>query len=164
MLAPFQARVDWQVGYFLSSSFLYILSFIFLFSSFAFQIWFAAMSNYQNNPWLVHVIYKLLKADPKTLALLDPVEGNPFGESQPTCIFSQPLSSHLLSPFLLQEYLLLHSDIKADLYEYHFTTYPTNTTWRSVLFSDDKNWWTRKYVVSLHSTLSFPPLSPLISF
>ena len=103
MLAPFQARVDWQVGYFLSSSFLYILSFIFLFSSFAFQIWFAAMSNYQNNPWLVHVIYKLLKGDHKTLALLDPVEGNPFGESQPTCIFSQPLSSHLLSPFLLQE-------------------------------------------------------------
>lgn len=104
VLAPFQSRIDWQ-------------------------IWFAAMSNYQNNPWLVHMIYKLLKGDSNTLALLDPHEGNPFGATPPTYI-------------------------KADLYQYQFTSYPANPTITDLLFSSEKNWWNRKYVSSYLQSLS----------
>ncbi len=43
------------------------------------QIWFAAMADYRSQPWLVHLVYKLLHADPGALSLLaeDPFEGRP---------------------------------------------------------------------------------------
>ena len=41
------------------------------------QIWFAAMADYRTQPWLVHLVYKLLHADPGALSLLaeDPFDG-----------------------------------------------------------------------------------------
>lgn len=43
------------------------------------QIWFAAMSVYPEQPWLVHLAQKLLEADPGALSLLreDPFAGKP---------------------------------------------------------------------------------------
>lgn len=52
VISPLQPRLDWQV-------------------------WFAAMQNYQSNPWLVHMIYQLLKGDAPISKLLahDPFAG-----------------------------------------------------------------------------------------
>ncbi len=54
IVAPYHYRIDWQ-------------------------IWFAAMSDYAHNPWLVHFIYKLLQGDPQARALLanDPFPNGP---------------------------------------------------------------------------------------
>ena len=57
-------------------------------------MWFAAMSDYQNNPWFVVFADKLLKADPATLSL---IKSSPFGNKPPAYV-------------------------RALLYEYHFTT------------------------------------------
>ncbi len=43
-------------------------------------IWFAAMSNYDRHPWVVHLIWKLLHNDPGALSLL---AGNPFPGDPP---------------------------------------------------------------------------------
>jgi hypothetical protein len=43
-------------------------------------IWFAAMSNYERHPWVVHLIWKLLHNDPGALSLL---ADNPFPEKPP---------------------------------------------------------------------------------
>ncbi len=67
-IAPYQPRLDWQ-------------------------IWFAAMSTIEREPWLVHLIYKLLQNDPGALRLL---AKNPFPDRRPTYI-------------------------RVELYEYHFT-------------------------------------------
>jgi len=67
-VAPYHYRIDWQ-------------------------IWFAAMSDYQHNPWLVHFISKLLRGDQGALSLL---ANNPFPHGPPTFI-------------------------RAELYEYEFT-------------------------------------------
>ena len=54
VLGPYHHRIDWQ-------------------------IWFAAMSNINRQPWLVHFIYKMLEGDKHTLDLLahDPFADNP---------------------------------------------------------------------------------------
>ena len=43
-------------------------------------IWFAAMSDYERHPWVVHLIWKLLQNDSGALSLL---AGNPFPEGSP---------------------------------------------------------------------------------
>lgn len=54
-ISPFQLRLDWQ-------------------------IWFAAMSSFENNPWFIHLVAKLLEGDEEVLRLL----GNqPFPEAHP---------------------------------------------------------------------------------
>ena len=68
-VAPHQPRLDWQM-------------------------WFAALSDYQNNPWFVNCCVRLLQGSPDVLALL---EKNPFPELPPRYI-------------------------RALLYEYHFTS------------------------------------------
>lgn len=55
VVAPYHYRLDWQ-------------------------IWFAAMSDYQRNPWLVHFVYKLLDNDRDALGLL---ANNPFPDRPP---------------------------------------------------------------------------------
>ncbi len=52
--APYQPRLDWQM-------------------------WFAALGSYQENPWFQHFIVRLLEASPPVLALLesDPFHGHP---------------------------------------------------------------------------------------
>jgi len=49
----------------------------------AWQLWFAAMSDAAHYPWTVHLVWKLLNADPGTLSL---VEKNPFPDGPPRWI------------------------------------------------------------------------------
>ncbi len=68
-IAPYHLRLDWLM-------------------------WFAAMGDYQNYPWFVNFVAKLLQGDQQVLGLL---RENPFGNGPP----------HF---------------VRARLYEYHFTT------------------------------------------
>jgi serine/threonine protein kinase len=71
------------------------------------QMWFAALGSYEHNPWLVHLIYKLLQGDSiEVISLLD-LERYPFA----------PSPSHKERPKM----------IRATLYEMDFTRF--NTTW-----------------------------------
>lgn len=68
-IAPYHLRLDWLM-------------------------WFAAMSSYQDYPWFVNFVAKLLEGDPDVLSLL---RVNPFPQKPPRYV-------------------------RAELYEYHFTT------------------------------------------
>ena len=57
-IAPYHYRLDWQV-------------------------WFAAMSRVEHQPWLIHLVYKLLRGDAEGTELL---EDNPFPEAPPRWI------------------------------------------------------------------------------
>ena len=61
------------------------------------QMWFAALSDYQRNPWFVNLISRLLEGSPHVVALL---EKNPFPDKPP-------------------------QSIRAVFYEYHFTDLKT---------------------------------------
>jgi hypothetical protein len=54
-IAPYQLRLDWQM-------------------------WFAAMSDYQHYPWTLNLVWKLLHNDPLALSLF---AGNPFPDHPP---------------------------------------------------------------------------------
>jgi hypothetical protein len=58
VVAPYQYRIDWQM-------------------------WFAAMSTFRQNPWFIHFVYKLLEAEPGTLGL---IANNPFPDHPPKYI------------------------------------------------------------------------------
>ena len=58
IIAPYQPRIDWQV-------------------------WFAAMERPEQNPWLIHLIWKLLHNDKLALSLL---ANNPFPDNPPKYI------------------------------------------------------------------------------
>ncbi|HLD05539.1 MAG TPA: lipase maturation factor family protein [Candidatus Nanoarchaeia archaeon] len=58
IIAPYQPRIAWQ-------------------------IWFAAMQHPQDNPWLIHLIWKLLHNDPNVLNL---IAYNPFPDQPPKFI------------------------------------------------------------------------------
>jgi hypothetical protein len=47
------------------------------------QMWFAALANYQRNPWFVHFLGRLLRGEPDVLALLS---GNPFPGRPPQMV------------------------------------------------------------------------------
>ncbi len=68
VVSPYHYRIDWQM-------------------------WFAAMSDYRRQPWLVHLAYQLLRAEPGALDLL---ASSPFGGVPPRYV-------------------------RAELYEYRFT-------------------------------------------
>ena len=70
--APHQPRLDWQM-------------------------WFAALGRYQNNPWFMNLVYRLLHNETDVLELLG---SNPFREQPPKFV-------------------------RAILYNYHFTKYGT---------------------------------------
>ena len=57
-IAPYQPRLDWQM-------------------------WFASMSNVNQYPWTLHLVWKLLHNDPGALSLLGP---NPFPDKPPRYI------------------------------------------------------------------------------
>ncbi|CAK9830486.1 Lipase maturation factor 2 [Anthophora retusa] len=75
-VAPHQPRLDWQM-------------------------WFAALGTYHQNPWLMSLAYRLLNGQPEVLALMNDVE-NPFSKELPKYI-------------------------KASLYRYHYT--PWSRSW-----------------------------------
>ena len=60
-VAPFQPRLDWQM-------------------------WFAALSNYQSNQWFVAFVLRLLQGSPPVVGLL---EKNPFPDHPPRYIRAQ---------------------------------------------------------------------------
>ena len=68
-VAPHQPRLDWQM-------------------------WFAGIGNYQNNPWIIHLVQRLLEGSPDVIALL---RTDPYPDKPPKWI-------------------------RAELYEYRFTT------------------------------------------
>lgn len=80
-VAPYQPRLDWQM-------------------------WFAALGTYQQNPWFVRLMQHILLGTPQVLALL---ESNPFPNAPPRFL-------------------------RADLYQYRFTTFQerreTGAWWR----------------------------------
>ncbi|DBA01864.1 TPA: hypothetical protein N0F65_006012, partial [Lagenidium giganteum] len=57
---PFQPRLDWQM-------------------------WFAALGDYQGAPWIVHLVDKLLEGSPDVKALLDPAR-DPFPSAPPDAV------------------------------------------------------------------------------
>jgi hypothetical protein len=73
IIAPYQPRLDWQ-------------------------IWFAAMSNPERDPWVIHLVWKFLNNDEKTLSL---IKYNPFAYEPPKIIRVQ---------FYRYEYLPFGSD------------------------------------------------------
>jgi predicted DCC family thiol-disulfide oxidoreductase YuxK len=85
------------------------------------QMWFAAFSSYQENIWLVNLMARILQGSPEVLGLL---AGNPFPEATPKFV-------------------------RAQLYEYHFTT------WGS------RDWWTRRYVAPYLPPVTLQDLSAL---
>jgi hypothetical protein len=70
------------------------------------QMWFAALGNYRQNPWFVNFCLRLLQGSPEVLALL---ESNPFPHAPPRFV-------------------------RATLYSYHFTNFAerkrTGAWWR----------------------------------
>jgi hypothetical protein len=65
-------------------------------------MWFAAMSDIESEPWLVHMVYKLLQNDAGVLSLL---AQNPFPNRPPRFI-------------------------RAERYRYHFTRFGSRDYWR----------------------------------
>lgn len=93
------------------------------------QMWFAALGSYRQNPWFIHLIYKLLHGEESVLLLLDE---NPFPKQPPKYIRSM-------------------------LYTYHYTRIPKNTKSLIEGFQNSrtiKNWWKREkpkeYTPPLH--------------
>ncbi|KAK3928755.1 Lipase maturation factor 2 [Frankliniella fusca] len=84
-VAPYQPRLDWQM-------------------------WFAALGTYHQNPWLMSLVYRLLSGQPEVLQLLD-VSRNPFPNKPPRYI-------------------------KASLYHYHYTTW--DERWSSSWWTREK--------------------------
>ena len=67
-VAPHQPRLDWQM-------------------------WFAALGNYRQNPWLVNFCLRLLQGSPQVLGLL---ERNPFPSAPPRYIRAVVYDYHFL--------------------------------------------------------------------
>ncbi|GLD95548.1 hypothetical protein PINS_up004225 [Pythium insidiosum] len=92
------------------------------------QMWFAALGDYQGAPWIVHLAHKLLEGSRDVKALLDESR-DPFPQTPPVMI-------------------------RAQLYYYDYTRW--NTTWNRAiptakLLADDElkkpgQWWTRTFV------------------
>lgn len=68
--APHQPRLDWQM-------------------------WFAALGNYQHNPWLLTFCYRLLTGQPEVLQL---IKHNPFPEKPPQYLRAKLHHYHYTSP------------------------------------------------------------------
>ena len=66
-VAPYQPRLDWQM-------------------------WFAALSNYQNNPWFSQLMLRLLEGSPDVLKLL---AMNPFPNKPPRFVRARTYDYHL---------------------------------------------------------------------
>jgi len=74
-VAPHQPRLDWQM-------------------------WFAALSSYQYNPWLINCCLRLLQGSPQVLALL---ERNPFPNAPPRYIRAVVYDYHFTDPATRRE-------------------------------------------------------------
>jgi len=59
------------------------------------QMWFAALGNYQNDPWILHFLERLLEGSPQVLGLLD---RNPFPNAPPRYIRAQIYDYRFTTP------------------------------------------------------------------
>jgi hypothetical protein len=82
-VAPYQPRLDWQM-------------------------WFAALGGWRENPWILRFAVRLLEGKPEVLALL---ETNPFPHAPPRLV-------------------------RAQLYDYRFTTWGSRDWWTRTLTGD----------------------------
>jgi hypothetical protein len=69
-VAPHQPRLDWQM-------------------------WFAALGTYEENPWLINLTFRLLQNKPEVLGLL---ESNPFPAKPPKYVRAVAYRYHFTSP------------------------------------------------------------------
>lgn len=76
IIAPYQPRIDWQ-------------------------IWFAAMSSPDREPWLIHFVWKLLHNDKGALSL---ISKNPFPDAPPTFIRIQYYKYEFIEPWKRKEH------------------------------------------------------------
>jgi hypothetical protein len=109
--APMQPRLDWRM-------------------------WFASMGSYQSDPWLIHLLVKLLQRSEPILDLLDP-ERDPFSDDRPPKF------------------------IRCQLHHWDFTR--TNSSWaranpNALIISslDDNRWYTHEYVSDYTPVLTLP--------
>jgi len=79
-IAPYQPRIDWQ-------------------------IWFAAMSTPDRQPWLIHLVWKLLHNDPIAISL---IFSNPFPDNPPNFIRIEFYKYELNKPFSEQVWNRTH--------------------------------------------------------
>ncbi len=68
LVAPHQPRLDWQM-------------------------WFAALSDYQHNPWIIRFLVRLLEDSPEVIALLD---WNPFANHPPRYVRAVVCEYHFI--------------------------------------------------------------------
>lgn len=104
-------------------------------------LWFAAFQNYQQCPWLIHLMYKLLQNDKLAMKVLHK-HGNPYGDYDWRGDDTKALY------------------IRAMLYEYQYSESCSGQELEVCTYADEPNgweygkWWNRK-VVSVY----VPPLS-----
>jgi hypothetical protein len=72
-VAPLQPRLDWQM-------------------------WFAALGTYRQNPWFINFLTRLLQGSPEALQLLDK---NPFPDHQPRYVRAMLYDYHFTDPATL---------------------------------------------------------------
>lgn len=72
-------------------------------------MWFAALSHYQNEPWLAFFLYRLLTNQPEVLRL---IQNNPFPTTPP-------------------------KQIRVLLYRYNFTAPPSKDYWKRELINEE---------------------------
>jgi hypothetical protein len=87
-VAPHQPRLDWQM-------------------------WFAALGRFQNNPWFMNFMSRLLQGSPQVLALL---EKNPFPKTPPRYV-------------------------RAMIFEYHFTDFASRRADGAWWWRELKGWY-----------------------
>ncbi|CAF0934382.1 unnamed protein product [Adineta steineri] len=111
-VAPHQPRLDWQM-------------------------WFAALSHYQHEPWLAFFLYRLLTNQPEVLRL---IQTNPFPTTPP-------------------------KQIRILLYRYNFTTPPSKDYWQRELLNNEwfptitlESQWFMSYIEQLNMKQINKPL------
>lgn len=106
-IAPHQPRLDWQM-------------------------WFAALGSYHHNPWLVHLIYKLLNPPPKVSKEkeIDGIETDDSSEIM-------ALIDANAYPFKYRE----PQSIRATLYDYDFTKWNSSDIFHEFSFNNQTTWW-----------------------
>ncbi|CAI9730487.1 Hypothetical predicted protein [Octopus vulgaris] len=75
VVSPHQPRLDWQM-------------------------WFAALSDFQNNPWLLTLCYRLLTGQKEVLQLMD---DNPFPDKPPVYLRATLYHYHYTSPYIMSK-------------------------------------------------------------
>ena len=125
-------------------------------------MWFAALGQYNSNPWFVNLIAKLLT---NNVDVVDLLENNPFPSTPPRMIRAQLWDYHFTQPTNGS----LWGDIKASFSEKMNSASATSST--SASTSVSKRWWTRQpksdYLPMLRYTsnsTSPPPFFSLTHF